>query len=174
MKMKQTLAIMAALAVTGVALKCYAADGAVWLNNYDANNPIYYLNTSTKASAADTWVQIFGGTQSLATGGLSEDGFFDFQYGVITGADPANDVTIKVQAWKGAAGSTYANATQSAEASWTQKPGSVPPLPAAPNPTVLQFPNNFVIKDVNPNVPEPSTIALALLGGAALLLRRRN
>lgn len=171
--MKQTLAIMAALAMTGVALNCYA-DGAIYLNNYDANNPVYYLDAATKATASGTFVQILNGTTQLAKGELVEDGFFDFGYGVIAGADTTTDVSVTVNAWR--EGADYASAKFAATASWSQKAGAVPALPAVPTPTALAFPGNFIIKEVGttPVVPEPSTIALALLGGAALMLRRRN
>lgn len=168
--MKHTLAFMAALAMTGAAA---FAQAPIFLNNYDSGNPVYYLDTNTKLSETGSFVQIFGNGTSIGDKfGLVEPGFFDNGFGAIPGAVDGADVTVKVQVWRNAA--SFATATEKAEASWVQKGGTTPAAPAPPSPTALAFPNNVIVGTQGPIVPEPSTIALVLLGGAALLLRRRN
>lgn len=172
--MKHTLAIMAALAMAGAA--AHAADGTLWLNNYDQDGgngyPIYYLAEGTVLASG--WVQIFGNGTAIGDKLPVADGFFDNGYGVVAGVAEGANADIKLQAWKG--DGTYADATEKAEATWNQKVGTNPALPATPSPEMLNLPKGIIVKagEVNPVVPEPSTIALALLGGAALLLRRRN
>lgn len=170
MKIKHTLACMAALAMTGTA--AFAADGPIYVNNYDSNNPIYWMDgaTQVKATVAGTFVQLWasataGGTFAQLGSDLQlvEDGFFDNGF-IGTGLGDNADVFVKVKAWNG---------DKVGEVSFPQKTGTTPAPPAPPSPTALAFPG-LELATPGPVIPEPSTIALALLGGAALLLRRRN
>jgi len=166
MKMKQTLAFLAAVAFTGAA---YAA-GPVFVNNWGPpESPIYYMTKGTVLPAGLVTITangaVFPGSENIPVA----DGFFDNGFGA-TGAPDGSDVTFKAVV-------TTSKADEKGEATWSQKVGTTPALPAAPAPTDMMFPE-IIVKagGVEPpkSVPEPSMIALALLGGAALLLRRRN
>jgi len=94
--------------------------------------------------------------------------------GVATGAA----ASFKVQVWNPADGATFAAASAKGGAkvgessvftvASTGGAGSPPALPSD-----LSTLTSFSLKVV-PNVPEPSTIALGLIGAGALLLRRRK
>lgn len=161
---------MAALGIAGAAVQCFGG-AAVLANNYDANKPVYYGNNTTMAPVDGTWLQFATATGTPIGGafGLTEPGFFDNGFFEVPGAADNADVSFILQGWKGAAGSTYDSAAEKVSANISQKAGSNPGAPNPPNAAVLAMPDNFVIQ-----VPEPSTVALALLGGAALLLRRRK
>lgn len=163
--MKHTLAFIAALAMTGAA---YAA-GPIWLNNYDSGNAIYYLKVGDVLASGFVTITANGAEFPGGTAIPVADGFFDNSFGV-TGAADGSDVTFKAVAWKDDV------TKEKGEATWTAKVGTTPALPAAPVPGDLLFPANLVVGPSGPvpSIPEPSMIALALLGGAALLLRRRN
>lgn len=163
--MKHTLAFIAALAMTGAA---YAA-GPLWLNNYDSGNAIYYLKLGDVLQSGFVTITVNGAEFPGGTAIPVTDGFFDNSFGV-TGAPDGSDAAIKLVAWKDDV------TKEKGEAIWTQKVGTTPALPAAPVPELLAMPANVTVMGVGPipSIPEPSMIALALLGGAALLLRRRN
>jgi hypothetical protein len=171
MHMKKVLSIMAALGIAGAAVQCFAG-AAVFANNYDANKPVFYGAAGTLAPVADTWLQFATAAGAPIGGafGLTEPGFFDNGFFEVPGAADNADVTFVLQGWKGGAGSTFAAAAESASATISQKAGANPGAPTPPTPAVLAMPDGFTIQVI----PEPSTVALALLGGAALLLRRRK
>jgi hypothetical protein len=176
--MKKVLSIMAALGIVGAAVQCYGG-AAVLSNNYDQNGglgqPVYYEVPGTLAPVADTWLQFttVGDVPIGAAFKLSDPGFFDTGFIEIPGAADNTDVSFKLQAWKGSVGIiadiTYAAAAAKVEATISQRAGANAGAPTPPNPAMLAMPTEFVIA-----VPEPSTVALVLLGGAVLLLRRRN
>jgi len=170
--MKHTLAFIAALAITGAA---YAA-GPIWLNNYNyaeskqdgAGNPIYYMTAGTVLQSGFVTISANGNVFQNSENIPVADGFFDNGFGA-TGANDGDTVTFSAKAWKaGDPADVYGAAT------WTAKVGTTPAPPAAPVPGDLLFPSVTIKSQGAPVTPEPSVIALALLGGAALLLRRRN
>lgn len=185
--MKKTLLLTALLA--GSAAGMMAATATVNLDNFNPAtgdgiplNPIYYLAPGTMAPG-DVWVEVLGNGSVLgsaikaASFDLTGDGKDDaYLFTAGTGEFPASvaggaDVTLQVRAWTGAA--TYDLASYKGETlPWTQKSGSwdktAQPLPTPPD-IALNMGGPLTIV-----VPEPSTIALGLLGAAALLLRRRK
>lgn len=183
--MKKTLSILAALTLMGAAAQCFAA-ATVTLNNYDADKPIYIGAPGTVASGADVWVELLGGTpggtlapiastSGLALFGLAEPGYFDSGVGTIPGLADNATAEFQLRAWKGAASydAAFAVKETAISAKWTQatgawNPAAQPPVPASG--PVLAIPGNLVLAVV----PEPSTIALGLLGAAMLLIRRRK
>jgi hypothetical protein len=88
------------------------------------------------------------------------------------------NATMQVRAWSGvsyAAALTTAGAFAGKSALWTQTLGG--PSPTPPNPiTGVPGVNGFALtQTAGPVIPEPSTIALGLLGlGALALFRRRK
>jgi hypothetical protein len=168
--MKNSLAIIAGLALMGAAAN---ADVAFNANNYGTGNAIGGLT-------AAGWVEILytptgGVATSLGVFQPTEPGFFDNGGMSIPGAT-GTSASLTVQAWNGAA--TYAAATDANKGSvtFTQSvaawdPAAQPPAPkSGPD---LSMPA-FTLGSGGPIVPEPSTIALGMLGAAALLIRRRK
>jgi hypothetical protein len=170
----------------GSAASSMAATAAVVnLNNYDAN-----FGITGVTDVGNTWVELLASTDGstwtpvqikldpTATKWQLDDasGFFDAQTGVIPGATPGANVTFQLKAWTG--GTSYGdslNTLQAESAQWSQATGSwvtdAQP-PATPPSVTLALPGSFAMH--NAVVPEPSTIALGLLGAGALLIRRRK
>ena len=178
--MKKVLSVLAALAVIGGTASCFGA-AAVTLNNYDLNTPVFYLTSGTKAGAG-TYIQIYAGADAasvaplVSTGGgngvfsLGDDpGFFDGGIGNIPGLADGAQATFVAYTWKGdATPGAWANATESATATWTQATGANTP-PNLPSPTALNLPSMTITI-----IPEPTTLALGLIGAAGLLFFRRK
>lgn len=178
--MKKTLALAAALTVLWTASSWAAA--TVGLNNYGTGaGQIFWEQTPGNpiaAPTAGTFVQLVvtatgAPVTDAATGdaliAMSEDGRFYGGTGVVPGAADSATVELTLRAWRDAA--SWDAATARGSATWSQatgawNPQAVPPAPAT-GPDMLNPAVTIV-------VPEPSTIALGLLGGAALLLFRRK
>ena len=106
-------------------------------------------------------------------------GFDPGEAALVPGVSGGANASFQVLAWEGAANSTFASATiRGSSPVFTQPTGAHNPL--FPNQTVLNssdgtptgsllFPSITLAV-----VPEPSTIALGVLGGLGLLLRRRK
>lgn len=178
--MKRTLAILATLSVMAMAAKCYAV-GTLMLENYTANKPVYELVSGTKATGM-IYGQLLAGVAgaplvpvwtSTTPYNFSDDPAF-FDYGVALLKDGLTDVSpgtynFQMVLWKGATRPQDAALIGYSQV-WSQQTGNYtptdPPTPAGG--PAANLPNSIVL------VPEPSTIALGLLGLAALLIRRRK
>ncbi|HYE31884.1 MAG TPA: PEP-CTERM sorting domain-containing protein [Methylomirabilota bacterium] len=87
---------------------------------------------------------------------------------IVPGVQAGQTATLKVRAYEGA---SYATATLRGEsATFNLALGGTPPGGAPLTPPALAGLQGFALQVV----PEPSTIALGVLGAAALLLRRRK
>jgi hypothetical protein len=168
--MKNSLAVIAGLALMGAAAN---ADVAFNANNYGSGaGPITGLT-------ADGWVEILytptgGAATSLGVFQPTEATFFDNGGMSIPGAT-GTTASLTVQAWTGA--TTYAAATVKGSVTFNQAVQSWDPNASPPAPKVgpdLTMPGFALGSGVTPIVPEPSTIALGMLGAAALLIRRRK
>lgn len=175
MRLKTIASLIAALLV--VLSTASAGTGPVFVNNYDANFPIYLYNLAGPIGPVPNdgsfYIQIFAGSDggSLvsiipSTPLISADpGFFDFGF-TDTGLPDHGSGYFRLRVWAGDLGSTYDSSVIRNELDWTQTVGSysastgVPPFP---QPSSLTF-----------GVPEPSSVALFVLGGLALALRRRR
>jgi hypothetical protein len=177
--MKKVLAFAAAISmISGSAF----AIGAVDLTTYDAAGgaglPIYYLTSgSLPSGGSDFYAQVlYNGTPIVSTTGTStfaiaSDGNFDGGYGDIPGTtDSQANVSLTLRAWKGA---SWATATATGELTWNQTIGTDPGAPTTPSGLNLNIPSSLVLTPVV-TTPEPTTIALGMLGAAALLIRRRK
>lgn len=170
--MKKVLAFVAA--VTAISGSVFA-DGAVNLTTWDSGKPIFYLTDGSLAGGADFYAEVLSGGAAIVSTtpgagskfSIDPDGNFDAGFGLATGVDPLGTTTLTLRAWKGAA--TYAEAAAKGEVSWSQAVGDNPAAPTLPNAVALNVPSSVIIQ-----VPEPSTIALGMLGAAALLIRRRK
>lgn len=175
--MKKTLALAAALTVLWAANTMAAPTATVAANNYGAGAGQIFLETQGNlAPIANTWVQLLSGGQVVAdnTGEtvipLSEPGMFFGGIGLIPGATPGQPTDLTLRAWTGAA--SWDAATIRGEATWNQATGTWDPAAVPPSaPVGADLTNPAITMTV---IPEPSTIALGLIGGAALLLFRRK
>jgi len=103
-------------------------------------------------------------TASLSAGYYNGDGSGT----VSTSFAPGTSVVVALKAWKGAAGTTYANASVRGNSSLiTIALGGVGSPPSLPTPITTMA--NFTLA-----APEPATIALGLMGASALFIRRRK
>jgi MYXO-CTERM domain-containing protein len=182
--------LIAAIFVTSISIHCRAQEATVRLNNIDSNIPIMYMASpvSIAQPAPQTVsVQLLGGPsasqlQPVTIAGStvsvipisSTPGFFDGGVGVVPGVTAGATATFELIVFLG----TVPYFSPTATAMWTQATGSwddtVTPAQSATGPT-LQIPGG--IPNGTPIVvvlPEPSTIALGLLGLGALFVHRRR
>jgi len=173
--MKNTLAVIAGLAVMG--LTANAQVGSINANNYTSGGTITTTGGGLLAASATTWVEVLAGPAggslaSIGVGNLTEAGYFDLSGLTISTVAGGASADFVVRAWTGAA--TYdAASVRGATATFTQTTGSytatTPPGPVSgPELNVPTFAVGAAV------VPEPTTIALAMLGAAAFLARRRK
>ncbi|MDB6019520.1 MAG: hypothetical protein JWR19_4009 [Pedosphaera sp.] len=177
-----------------------AASGSVILSNYDANNENGFGIFEDHgiggivAARAGTFVQVWGGASpdamfpiyafagtntfviapSFVNGnGPGTGSFFDEGYGFVPTVAPLGLAYLQVFTWSGASSFLQAHFTAGAwwgeTQIWTQNLGDNTAAPNIPNPAILNVPAPIV--EV---APEPSTWALAGLGGMALLVVRRR
>jgi hypothetical protein len=104
---------------------------------------------------ADANNNLVGGTASILGAGF-------FSAGSTTLAGMTGEVTLKLAGWVDPKFPAFSDPF-----TVTLGGSGTPPAPAA------ALPGNFSGLNI-PTVPEPSTIALAVLGGAALFFRRRK
>jgi hypothetical protein len=160
------------------------------------NAPIYDVAVGgTKLDGAAYFAQLFGGAAGTVEGSLVALGEpVNFRTGTAAGYIAANTVTIpgvgfgasavvQMRAWSANGGATWAAASAAADANALVHIGksallnvTMPASAVDPNVPGLVGLTSFEIKSVGGTVivPEPSTMALCLLGAAALLIRRRK
>lgn len=177
--MKKLIVTLLTLATVAAATNTYAV-ATVNANSYDADKVIYYLTQGTLASGTDIMVEILAGAaggslSSIKKGSLSEPGYFDFGVLTVPGLADNAQADFRIRAWKG--GDSYpgnlaipeaAESAKFTQATGAWNPNATPPTP--PQGPSLALPAALTITVV----PEPSILALALLGGVALILRRRS
>jgi hypothetical protein len=161
-----------------------AVVGVVNLSNYDTMFAV--VGATGPVDAANTYVSLqyqvgSGGTWATATTtagatqwALDDGGYFDMGTGVLSTDAASTTVNFQLQAWTGS--TSFATATFAATSTWSQTTGSwdnAATPPATPANVVLAIPGEIKLQAVS-QVPEPSTIALGLLGASALLIRRRK
>jgi len=182
------LLVAAAMLVTVLSAK--AADGTIDFTSQ--GNQIFDVNGTTALSGSSFLAQLAYGTVGanpstftaignpapFLTGGGA--GFWDpTGQGIVTatGAAGGSQVAVVVRAWTAASGS-FTAATTAAGAKWgvsspltitLGNPSGTPPTTPADISGIASF-----HLTQNASVPEPSTIALGLLGAGALALRRRK
>lgn len=178
------LAVLAAL--TLMSLPVLADVGVVNLNNWDNDFPILGIPAGQTA-----FVQLLGGKPGstlapvVSTGDkttsifqVDPDGHFDAGVGIVPGLTGAGPADFQLNAWTGAAGSTYDTATLKGTSKFSGQANAwndaaVPAVPAVGAPLALSAASSVTLG--GGTIPEPSTIALGILGaGALLMIRRRN
>jgi len=185
--MKKLLLVAAVMAS---ALGAMAQGTVNFKNSAPVNQPVFNVDNTTRltstfsaqllwsATAGGTFVAATLGDGSAAAAAVFRDGtgagFWNAgsdtgrKVGVAAGAA----VFLKVQAWDNTGGATFATSNTKGESAvfsvTTGGAGDPPSLPA----DLTTF-TSFKVS-AGTVIPEPSTIALGLLGAGALLLRRRK
>jgi len=178
--MKNTIAILASLVVLGAASSQAAVLGVVNYNNWDSFTVLGYQGTAVDLTK--TFVQLeysvagstgLAKTESGATTVAVDTagGYFDAGTAYLSEAAAGATVDFKLYVWTGA--DSFGAAQYRDSVTWSQTVGSwkndAQP-PATPDNVALNIPRQLELQQV----PEPSTIALGLLGAGALLIRRRK
>lgn len=134
-------------------------------------------------AVVDSSLTAVGDPVNFRTGGLA--GFFLGGERAIAGVTPGTEATVQVRAWSAnfsswdAAWSAFGSGDASAEVGWSDMNAGMDNLDATFTVTtgggVLPAGNlaNLTAFQLSA-VPEPSTIALGILAGLALLIRRRK
>jgi len=114
-----------------------------------------------------------GSPVAFRTGGAA--GFVTSTQVAVPGMAVNSSVNVQMRAWEASGGATYEAALASGAKTGFSNTISVGPLGGVPavGPPVTD-PNLIGLNGFAVVVPEPSTIALGLLGAAALLIRRRK
>jgi hypothetical protein len=185
--MKKLTATLLASSLLGLAAY---AQGTVNFANVQGslNVPVYASDGTTKLSGATYMAELMAGTAqnsiniSVATTGFltgAGAGYFNGGAKTITGIAGGATAWMQIRFWNTANGSTFAAASASGAANafgsstafsiTLGDPGAVPPT----TPAALSGLAGQSLK-LNGAVPEPSSLALAGLGAAALLVFRRR
>lgn len=152
-----------------------------------ATNGTTSFNTTTAWSdistmLSGTWFQVMGATNGAGMVGQASpslNGTFAYNAGaswVATNVNSGTAYSVIEVAWTGPFTTLAAAIAGGSYLGWSQE-FSFTPTSGATQPTVINPANNvgfFGIEGTVTVVPEPSTMALAGLGGAALLLFRRR
>jgi hypothetical protein len=183
--MKKLTATLLASSLLGLAAY---AQGTVNFANIQGslNVPVYMSDGTTKVAAGNTFMaELLAGTTqgnlniSVATSGFLAAGYFSAGAKTVTGIAGGATAWMQVRFWNTANGSSYAAAAASGanNAYGSSNPFQVTlgdPTASPPGvPAALSGLAGQTLK-LNSAVPEPSSLALAGLGAAALLVFRRR
>lgn len=154
------------------------AVATIGLNNYGIGaGPIYDMVSWPwgYASASRTYLQIEtpGGPvmpigESSSVLRLVEDGYYYAGIGIVPGVPDGAIVEFTLRVWMDAPTydpSIMSGAAYFAQATGSWNPNAIPPVPPT-GPDLISPRVNYVI------IPEPQTITLGLIGGAAMLFSR--
>jgi hypothetical protein len=178
--MKKLLVTLAAVLVSVSAFAQGTTDGTINFNNRGLSPADAPVRGDTAGATAQLFLVGAGGgltpllpTTTFRTGAAAA--FVNAALVSVPGVPAGGSATVRMRAWRGAA--SYDAAVTTPGAAWCESNnvlvnglGGVPPTPGAPpiTPPNLNGLTEFAL------IPEPSTIALGVLGAAALLLRRRK
>lgn len=179
--MKKEIVFLSALAAVAASAQTFPA-ASVILDSGNTSAPIYYLASGTQAPS-EVFVEVLAradaGSAFTSADLMSEtkntvyydSGAYYFYEGAIpvAGITPGASGDFMVRAWTGAA--TYDEATIRAESPIiSQVTGNWTASTSPPPDVYLNFNQGMTMGAV----PEPATIALLAIGGAALFFRRRQ
>ncbi len=173
--MKKILLIAAAMVMAAGA---YAQGTLNFSNRVTASGidaPIFAPDGTTKLAGSQYKAVLFVNGSTTPVAGVAADfrtgagaGYFIGQTVTLTGVAAGSSVSVIVGAFDSSTGADYASAKIKGQSGainvTTGGAGAPPSLPA----------DLVGLKSFNVQVPEPTTIALGVLGAAALLLRRRK
>ncbi|MEW6302897.1 MAG: PEP-CTERM sorting domain-containing protein [Verrucomicrobiota bacterium] len=181
--MKKSFLTLALCAVTTIAFGQGAFDptnigsGA---NSTSVNAPVFNVDMSTPLASSVFKAQWYAGTVGTAEGSLqaigtplsfssSFPGFFFGSAVTVSGVGIGQQATLQLRAWDSSTGATWESATVRGQSTTFTSPA----LGDSFNPLTIPVAQGLTSFSLAV-VPEPSTIALGVLGGLALLLRRRK
>jgi len=183
--MKKSL--LALIVCIGTAVASFAADGGFvaanvgsGANGTTVNAPVFDTNGTTPLSGPGFLAQFYAGTVGTPEGSLQAIGTpIPFLTGGFAGYFSGGTVTVpgvaigqmaalQLRAWNTASGATWELATIRGNSTAFTSPALGDPL----NASTLPVPQGLT--SFNLVVPEPSTIALGVIGGLVLLFRRRK
>jgi hypothetical protein len=191
MKRKVLTSVLGAAGLIGMAVTSYG-QGQVFFDNYDASPywNVQYSGTGAGAGS-DVSVQLgyavgagqtsgftllpdivpINAALSQGNGGVGPavGGWFQGPIETLTGVGAGQAVTLELLAWTTTGGTTFANAAFNGSLTWTELGATLGGngLPAS---NFTAMPGSLML---NP-VPEPTTLALAGLGGLASLVAFRR
>lgn len=195
--MKKVVLILASVLV---GLSAYAQGTVAFQNRDTANNvnaPIYDLTVGgTKLEGTAYLAQLFAGPAGSAESALKPAGAaVDFRTGnaagyvnvgsaasrAIDGVAFGANAAVQIRAWSASGGATWDEAVAKAAADASVHVGMSKLLTITTAASALNVPSPMVglesfpiVSQASGVIPEPSTLALAALGAAALLIRRRK
>jgi hypothetical protein len=141
-------------------------EGAIFLNNYDPNRPIFFFDgAATQFASYQTLVQVLGrpvgssndfqvvssigGDATFYTGMGQDAGFFDGGIGVVPSVKQFDPAEVHFRAWRGAATWEQALTNKSAfvgqSTIFTNRTGQSAPFPGGVNPAPLLNAPSFTI-----------------------------
>jgi len=188
--MKKEIVFLSSLVAVAAGAQTFP-QGMVTLDSSAADVPIYYLAPGTKAPS-EVFVEVLASPAGAGTftsidlmsetkntvfnadmGGANGTAYYFYEGAVnVAGVTPGASADFMVRAWTGAA--TYADATFKVQSPViTQNTAIFNGPPNTPPENPLGFNTALTIVDTSV-VPEPATIALLAIGGAALFFRRRQ
>jgi hypothetical protein len=186
MKKFKAIFTIALIALGGMTSK--AVDGVFLVDTFNPNTSFGLVTvTETSMPLDNTWAGQFFGTAVVSSPASFESPVYDFGSGgpgylfsntpaTVTGLFFASDmVDYQLRVWNKAFGATFndAVATNPDTANNVSAVARLTLTDSGTGIVNIQSANNFPSFSVA-NVPEPSTMILALLGGFGLLFRRRK
>jgi len=135
-----------------------------------ADGPAYMAQLYAGSTAAG--LAPVGAPLPFRTGAAA--GYWTATAVTINSVDATGNAFVQVRAWATAAGATYEAALASGTGFGTSGVLTVKPTAAPDVPATLTGLTSFAISGAASPIPEPSVMAVAALGGLALLLRRRK
>jgi hypothetical protein len=138
------------------------------------NAPVFDIDGTTRLAGNQYMAQLLINGTAIATTPFLTGGNAGYFLGgtqVLDGVTSGSTVTATIQAWDTATGADFASALTKTSTEWQlQIVGDTAVNPNVPPAALVGMPAGLSLLAV----PEPSTIALAILGGVALLFRRRK
>ena len=148
----------------GLSATCWGQKAIVWVNNYEANTPVYYLKERGPEPSGPVYVELLGGPVGgnlkpvTCDGGIEikindwwefrdvgggYGGFFDAGLGVVQSVPPGGQADFQLLAWEGSDGFDQATNWGKSEV-WTQDVGEWTPG-SPPGLTQLLIPNSITV-----------------------------
>jgi len=178
MKIKHLAIVGAVCAIT---ISASAQSVTFFTPNATFTNPIFDIDGTTKAEGPKTVAQVYWGTSSDFSAMMAIGSPVALRDGAaagavtsgavpVTGASFNQSIFYSIVAWNTTSGMTYELATEKGNSTPVALTLGADAIATPPN--VNTF-DSFQLQNVEV-VPEPSTVALGIIGGLALLMRRRR